>query len=273
MTHWTKHKQRGDICNRAVIVSVEDFHPGVDLSKRKGVSKDTKRLHKVLTRLGFLVKIYSDPTADDMCDLFKKESETPVKNCFIGIISSHGEEGVVSGTDGKLVRLSQIFRLFGSPTMADVTKLFFVQACRGHELDNGVETDSVSVEEDGLWDYLSIPIDTAVMYATAPGYSAFMHPLGSVFLQTLCDLLEEEGGSNLELNRLMTRLNYQVAYNFQARGKTLAGKKEMPCFVTSLTKEVFPFRDCMQTVEDVSQKLSSMASLDVSHRQRKRSIS
>lgn len=68
-----------------------------------------------------------------------------------------------------------------------------------------------------------------------------MHPLGSVFLQTFCTLLNEEGNRDLELTRLMTRLSHRVAYTFQAKGRQLAGKKEMPCLLTRMTREVFPF--------------------------------
>lgn len=71
-----------------------------------------------------------------------------------------------------------------------------------------------------------------------------MHPHnGSVFLQTFCTLLQEEGFRNLELTRLMTRLSHRVAYTFKAKGRDLGGKKEMPCLVTRLTREVFPFAE------------------------------
>lgn len=75
------------------------------------------------------------------------------------------------------------------------------------------------------------------------GYGAFMHPLGSVFLQTFCTLLKEDANRNLELTRLMTRLSHRVAYTFQAKGRLLGGKKEMPCLLTRLTREVFPFAE------------------------------
>lgn len=68
-----------------------------------------------------------------------------------------------------------------------------------------------------------------------------MHPLGSVFLQTFCTLLQEEGHRNLELTRLMTRLSHRVAYTFQAKGRVLGGKKAMPCLLTRMTRDVFPF--------------------------------
>lgn len=104
------------------------------------------------------------------------------------------------------------------------------------------------------------------------GYSAFMHPLGSVFIQTLCDLLEENKGCDLEITRLMTRINYQVAYHFQARGRELKGKKEMPCFASRLTKEVYPFR-ASQSVEEQSGKLGHTALTKDFQRIRKRSVS
>lgn len=41
----------------------------------------------------------------------------------------------------------------------------------------------------------------------------------------------------------MTRLSHRVAYTFQAKGAILGGKKEMPCLLTRLTREVFPFAE------------------------------
>ncbi|KAM3874215.1 caspase-7 [Diretmus argenteus] len=232
-------------CNRAVLVSVVQFDHGVNLSRRPGAERDTKRLHRTLSKLGFKVDIYNDLTSDEIYSLFEKESRRPVKDCFLAVLSSHGEEGSVFGADGERVRLSRVFRCFNNAQMEEKTKLFFIQACRGGDLDDGVEVDSAgdTTEEDSFSHYLSVPVDTAVIYATAPGYGAFMHPLGAVFLQTLCTLLEDEGGHNLELTRLLTRLSHRVAYTFQAKGRVLGGKKEMPCFLTRMTREVFPFAD------------------------------
>ncbi|XP_020782419.2 caspase-7-like [Boleophthalmus pectinirostris] len=236
---------RGE-CNRALIVSVGHFDYGVNLGWRPGVSKDEKKLHRILSKLGFKVDIHTDLSSEEIYQLFMKESQRPVKDCFLAVLSSHGEEGCVFGADGKPVRLSHIFRFFANKCMENTAKLFFIQACRGNGLDDGVEVDSIdSVDstEGSFSPDLSVPIDTAVMYATAPGYAAFMHPLGSVFLQTLCKLLEEDGNRNLELSRLMTRLCHRVAYTFQAKGRVYGGKKEMPCLLSRMTREVYPFAE------------------------------
>lgn len=55
------------------------------------------------------------------------ESEQPVKECFLAVLSSHGEEGCVFGADGMPVRLSHIFSCFNNSHMEGKTKLFFIQ--------------------------------------------------------------------------------------------------------------------------------------------------
>ncbi|XP_035201113.1 uncharacterized protein LOC118177491 isoform X1 [Oxyura jamaicensis] len=118
---------------------------------------------------------------------------------------------------------------------------FCPQACRGDALDQGVflETDGGQPEPCSFSDYLRIPPNTAVMFACSPGYGAFLNLSGSRFLQALLRALDgEERG--LALGRLATRLNRDVALRFQARG-TYKGCMQMPCFVTNLTREVFPF--------------------------------
>ncbi|XP_020483958.1 caspase-3 [Labrus bergylta] len=240
MPQWRGLMEHRGERNRALLVSVAQFDPGVTLKNRPGANKDTKKLHNVLSKLGFKVKIHNDLSADEIDQLFLKESRRPVNDCFLAVLSSHGEEGCVFGADGKPVQLSKIFSYFDNECMETKAKLFLIQACRGGALDDGVEVDSAG---DSFSQQLCVPVDTAAMYATAPGYGAFMHPLGSVFLQTFCTLLKEEGNRNLELTRLLTRLSHRVAYTFQAKGRVLGGKKEMPCLVTRLTREVFPFAE------------------------------
>ncbi|XP_034402171.1 caspase-3-like isoform X1 [Cyclopterus lumpus] len=234
---------RGDR-NRAVLVSVEQFDPGVRLGRRPGAGKDAKTLHRTLSKLGFKVDIHTDRSRDEIYELFLKESQRPVKDCFLAVLSSHGDEGCVFGADGKPVQLSLVFTYFDNDYMDKKVKVFLIQACRGAGLDDGVEVDSAGDTRECSFSHnLSVPVDTAVMYATPPGYGAFMHPLGSVFLQTFCTLLKQKDNRNLELTRLLTRLSHTVAYRFQAKGGAFGGKKEMPCLLSRLTREVFPFAE------------------------------
>ncbi|XP_029023991.1 caspase-3-like isoform X1 [Betta splendens] len=230
--------------NRALLVSVEEFHPGVSLTRRPGAGRDVKRLHRILSKLGFKVEIHSDLSGEETYELFLRESRRPVRDCFLAVLSSHGDEGCVFGADGKPVYLSRIFGCFDNEHMEPKAKVFLIQACRGEAVDGGVEVDSGGDAAGfSIPQYESVPVDTAVMYATVPGYVAFRSFSGSVFLQTFCALLEKEGNRNLELTRLMTRLSHSVAYGFQAKGHQLGGKKEMPCLLSRLTRDAFPFAE------------------------------
>jgi len=59
--------------NRAVIVTVNKFHPSVEMSPRPGTNRDTKRLHRILTKLGFQVKIEEENLgAEEIYKVFQK---------------------------------------------------------------------------------------------------------------------------------------------------------------------------------------------------------
>ena len=58
--------------NRAVLVSVTHFDPGVGLGDRPGAARDTKRLHRILSKLGFKVDIHDDLSSDEIYSEFEK---------------------------------------------------------------------------------------------------------------------------------------------------------------------------------------------------------
>lgn len=60
---------------RAVIVSVGEFYPWVNLQKRPGATRDAKKLHKTLSTMGFKVDIHIDLSSDEIYKLFLKGRE------------------------------------------------------------------------------------------------------------------------------------------------------------------------------------------------------
>ncbi|XP_067879367.1 caspase-7-like [Heterodontus francisci] len=243
---------------RVLIITVQKFSPPSHLRSRSAASRDTKNLHKVLSHLGFKVKFKIDYTAEEILHEYKKESSRNHGSCFISIISSHGEEGVIYGADSHPVKLRDIYSMFTAqscPTLAGKPKIFFVQACRGLEMDDGVslqtdgviETDSGCCKQDSFSHYEAVPEDTAVHFCTSPDHAAFLSPGGSIFLQSLCEVLVGEE-RHWELLRIMTRVNCLVAWNFESRGEN-GGKKQMPCFISKLQEEVFPFTDRVSRVQ------------------------
>lgn len=63
-------KASGADGNRALLVSVGRFHPGVPLNERPGTRRDTMTLHRTLSKLGFKVELHNDLDSKEIYELF-----------------------------------------------------------------------------------------------------------------------------------------------------------------------------------------------------------
>lgn len=78
------HRGQG---NRAVVVSVAHFDPGVELRRRPGADRDAKKLHSTLSKLGFKVELHMDLSGDEIHELFQKGTTHSRYLCCTLIIS------------------------------------------------------------------------------------------------------------------------------------------------------------------------------------------
>ncbi|XP_070768233.1 caspase-2 isoform X4 [Enoplosus armatus] len=131
----------------ALVISNVTFDPcaAPDLDPRKGGEVDDEVLRKVFTELDYLVTVNRDLTAQSMRTCIEKFSRRPehrtMDSCVVCLLS-HGVEGAIYGTDGQLLQLDWVFEAFDNahcPLLQNKPKLFFIQACRGEEMDCGVE--------------------------------------------------------------------------------------------------------------------------------------
>merc|ERR1719419_16664 len=159
---------------------------------------------------------------------------------FVCVLLSHGDEGVFFGTDRsiELKHLTSLFRGDRCKSLVGKPKLFFIQACRGTELDAGIEADS---PDDGK---TKIPVEADFLYAfsTAPGYYSWRNTMtGSWFIQSLCDMMSKYGKEGVELQHIMTRVNHKVAVEFESVSNSpgFDARKQIPCIVSMLTKEMY----------------------------------
>eukprot|EP00061_Rhincodon_typus_P013816 g40420.t1 len=238
---------------RVLIVTVQKFNSDSNLSKRVGASRDTKELHKVLFKLGFQVTFKIDYTAAEILQEYKQAIDV--------------EQEIQQGIQEKCLHPGDM-RIWNS-------------ACRGQQPDEGVylqtdgvtETDSGCSTQNAYSHYEAVPEDTVVHFSTCSGrvtitkvnpttdvpeaiatepklefaqgpyHAAFLRPGdGSIFLQSLCKVLMGEQ-RHWELLRIMTLVNGLVAWTFESRGPRFKGKKQMPCFVSRMRHEIFPFSD------------------------------
>ncbi|XP_070621653.1 caspase-3-like [Erythrolamprus reginae] len=232
--------------NRAVIIVNYHFLQE-GLSPRPGAKREAAKLFKALSKCNYDVKLFLDLTAEEIAEVYEKESQAEHGKCFVSIISSHGEEGSIMDCQGQALKLTHIYNILSPercPHLAGKPKIFFIQACRGNRFDDGIyiETDSSAPEEDCFSHYLSIPENTAVMFSCSPGYVSFSNQWESMLLKALLEVLEGEE-RKLKVTKLMTWINSKVAFLCEARGAQYKGKKEMPCFVTNMIEEVYPFKE------------------------------
>ncbi|XP_029359890.1 caspase-2 isoform X2 [Echeneis naucrates] len=116
-----------------------------ELDPRKGGEVDDEVLRKVFTELDYMVTVHRDLTAEGMRTCIENFCRQPdhrtVDSCVVCLLS-HGVEGAIYGTDGQLLQLDWVFEAFDNahcPLLQNKPKMFFIQACRGDEMDCGVE--------------------------------------------------------------------------------------------------------------------------------------
>lgn len=239
-----KHPRLG-LC---VIVNNKTFNKQLTgQSNRDGTDVDAKALENVFMHLGFDVRRYNDLSRTDMSINLREVSEEDHSDadCFVCVILSHGEEGVVYGTDGKvpLEKLLGYFKGDICPSLAGKPKLFFIQACRGRRYDFGTVLGEDEVDALPLANTRKIPTeaDFLIAYSVVPGHFSWRNNVdGSWFVQALCQVFEQHGRS-VELLQMMTLVNKIVAYDFESctDEEFTSHMKQVPCIVSMLTRQFF----------------------------------
>ncbi|XP_029665203.1 caspase-1-like [Formica exsecta] len=244
------HKRRGV----ALILNHVHFE---SMSTRKGSVKDSLHLKVSLSKLGFDVRIYTDPTVKVIAATLQStaaEDHTDA-DCLIVVAMSHGESGLLHSTDS-LYPVDMLWTPFTGDrcsTLAGKPKLFFIQACRGSQLDKGVK---IIHETDSKRTTYSIPTyaDIMVAYSTYDGFYSWRNPdVGSWFIQALCEELDLHGRKR-DLLSLMTSVNRRVAIEYQSyvpQNEKFHGKKQIPSIVSMLTRLVYFPDKCTSIPDDL----------------------
>nr|XP_056711889.1 caspase-3 [Euleptes europaea] len=225
-----------------ILVNNKNFHPATGMAYRSGTDADAARVVETFRILGYTVKPYNDLTCKQMVDALQNVSKDDhsKKNGFACVLLSHGEDGLIYGTDGplELKMLTSLFRGDKCKTLAGKPKLFFIQACRGTDLDSGIETDSGP--DENICQKIPVEADFLYAYSTAPGYYSWRNSSdGSWFIQSLCVMLKQYA-KKLELMQILTRVNRKVAeFSSCSNRSDFHGKKQIPCIVSMLTKDFY----------------------------------
>ncbi|XP_060912553.1 caspase-3a [Labrus mixtus] len=240
-SHSFRYSLKYPSIGHCIIINNKNFDRRTGMNQRNGTDIDAANAMKVFSKLGYKAKVYNDLSVEHMKQVLISASKED-HSCyasFVCVLLSHGDEGVFFGTDGsvELKYLTSLFRGDRCKSLVGKPKLFFIQACRGTDLDGGIETDS---GEEGT---TRIPVEADFLYAfsTAPGYYSWRNTMtGSWFMQSLCEMMSKYG-RELELQHIMTRVNHKVAVEFESISNSpgFNAKKQIPCIVSMLTKEMY----------------------------------
>lgn len=260
----------------ALVISNVTFDPRAapDLDPRKGGEVDDEVLRKVFTELDYLVTVHRDLTAQGMraCieNFGRRQDHRTVDSCVVCLLS-HGVEGAIYGTDGELLQLDWVFEAFDNahcPLLQNKPKMFFIQACRGEEMDCGVEqidgpvrTSSPSCEQrdagrEGQGDTdsrrrgdmgrprIKLPqrSDMICGYASLKGTAAMRNTKrGSWFIQELNTALRLHA-RDTHIADILVQVNGHIKEREgYAPGTAHHRCKEMSEFTSSLCKDLYLF--------------------------------
>ncbi|XP_058854456.1 caspase-3-like isoform X3 [Acipenser ruthenus] len=156
---------------QCIIINNKNFDKKTGMNIRNGTDVDAGNLLKSFKMQGYKVKVFNDQTCRqiEQCLQSIAREDHSKEASFVCALLSHGDEGVLYGTDGciEIKRLTSLFKGDRCKTLVGKPKLFFIQACRGTELDGGIEADSI--ESDSSPQKIPVEADFLYAYSTVSG--------------------------------------------------------------------------------------------------------
>ncbi|XP_021346540.1 caspase-3-like isoform X4 [Mizuhopecten yessoensis] len=245
----------------AVVINNRAFN-GRGLHDRSGTDRDASNLINRFDEFGYHTVHLVDMSKEELMAELRRIASLDHKDhsAFFCAILTHGNKDGLWATDSqmKLTDLTDIFDAENCQTLLNKPKVFIVQACRGDEegkpvvirvlnedrvVADALPNEPVDMEipeepvEPTSVDILTIPanMDFLFIHATVEGKKAWRNTAsGTPFIGKFCDELQTllNGQGQVDIYTLLNCVNREVALKFQAQ----EGGKQMPCFVSTLTK-------------------------------------
>lgn len=219
------------------------------MKDRKGTNYDEDALTETFKELHFEIMSYKDCRAEEMRQVLRSYQSMDHKNkdCFVCCILSHGDKGIIYGTDGKeasIYELTSYFTGLKCPSLAGKPKIFFIQACQGESYQKAVpvETDSqegdnyLEIDSSSHKNYIPDEADFLLGMATVKNCVSYRDPMhGTWYIQSLCQSLRERCPQGEDILSILTGVNYDVSNKDDRRNMG----KQMPQPTFTLRKKLF----------------------------------
>ncbi|XP_072817575.1 caspase-8 isoform X2 [Vicugna pacos] len=219
------------------------------IKNRNGTDLDAEALSKTFSDLHFKVVEFKDSTAKDIFENLQQYQglDHTDKDCFICCILSHGDKGIVYGSDGQEASIYELTSYFtGSkcPSLLGKPKIFFIQACQGDNYQKGIaiETDSEQKEAYLEMDssrqkrYIPDEADFLLGMATVNNCVSYRSTVeGTWYIQSLCQSLRERCPRGEDILTILTKVNFEVSNKDDKKNMG----KQMPQPTFTLRKKLF----------------------------------
>uniref|UniRef100_A0AAA9S9Y3 Caspase-8 n=2 Tax=Bos TaxID=9903 RepID=A0AAA9S9Y3_BOVIN len=206
-------------------------------------------LDKTFRELHFEIVHYKDLTAKGICEVLESYQKKDHKNkdCFICCILTHGNKGIIYGSDGQeasIYELTSYFTGLKCPSLIGKPKIFFIQACQGDKYQKGVavETDSeqmeayLEVDSSPQKRYIPDEADFLLGMATVKNYVSYRNIWnGAWYIQSLCQNLRERCPRGEDILTILTKVNFEVSKLDDKQRMA----KQMPQPTFTLRKKLF----------------------------------
>ena len=239
LRQWKRGNRVEDFLTRdargLALIITNDYHGTDTLSNLDGTTADGDKMVEAFGEFfGFDCVRGKNLVSGDIKELVKSASECSSlanRGCLAFIFSGHGGEGVIYGEDQNLVDayvdiLEDIVQPFDpqkSPSIAEVPKLFFIDACRGGESVKGAGGKGKWIG-DGRLKEAATKSSTTLLgnyilgYATMPGFKSYLrgdNAEGSVWMPLLADELQYE--PNRDVLNVLQDVNGRLKRDYESK--------------------------------------------------------
>uniref|UniRef100_A0A8C5Q2D1 Caspase-8 n=1 Tax=Leptobrachium leishanense TaxID=445787 RepID=A0A8C5Q2D1_9ANUR len=221
----------------------------IEMSDRRGSDRDAGEIHKVFRSRNYIIKHLDNLKGEDMLKVMKKYAKMDHgdKDSFVCFLLSHGGLGVIHGTDGSEIQISKLTECFNNQHCSSLIgkpKIFFIQACRGSELQKPVFEADFSAREytfDAGTSSLPAHSDFFTAYSTVEDYKSLRDPKnGSIYMQFLCATLNDYKLYRTDLESILTIVHRKISesdyYLPEYQGGPKVHAKQMPSVNSELRK-------------------------------------
>lgn len=215
----TKKKQSPGV----VHIFHNDKFDSPDKEFRIGSIEDVRLLKKTFQNFKMQVNLYENLTVKQVEDKVRKIElkDYASASCIVIVILTHGTRyETVAARDGSYsIDDTVLFPILRNRSLRSKPKLFFIQACKGSMEPGKFHKDAI--QPNGP------PDEILKCYSTFEGYVAYRTEKGSLFIQSLCELLQEHGKT-----RNIKDIMDMVIRNVKIR----SGNVQIPSYETTLTE-------------------------------------